>query len=70
MKKIIFLFVVLNFFSVKSQEIRHRDEFGGGIGVMHYTGDLSPTLQINEMTKVYNTGTLASPTYKIQFIVT
>jgi len=31
---------------------------------------IDPTLQINEMTKVYNTGTLASPTYKIQFIVT
>jgi len=31
---------------------------------------IDPTLQINELTKVYNTGTLASPTYKIQFIVT
>ena len=31
---------------------------------------IDSTLQINELTKVYNTGTLASPTYKIQFIVT
>ncbi len=31
---------------------------------------IDPSLQFNEMTKVYNTGTLASPTYKIQFIVT
>jgi len=31
---------------------------------------IDPTLQINELTKVYNTGTLASPAYKIQLIVT
>ena len=31
---------------------------------------INPTLQINELTKVYNTGSLASPYYKIQFIVT
>ena len=31
---------------------------------------IDPTLQINELTKVYNTGSLASPYYRIQFIVT
>ena len=31
---------------------------------------IDPTLQINELTKVYNVGTLASPNYKIQLIVT
>lgn len=31
---------------------------------------IDPTLQINELTKVYNVGSLASPNYKIQFIVT
>ena len=32
--------------------------------------NIDPTLQINELTKVYNVGTLASPNYKIQLIVT
>jgi hypothetical protein len=31
---------------------------------------IDPTLQINELTKVYNTGSLASPYYRIQFITT
>ena len=31
---------------------------------------IDPTLQFNELTKVYNTGSLASPYYRIQFIVT
>jgi len=31
---------------------------------------IDPTLQVNELTKVYNTGSLASPYYRIQFIVT
>jgi hypothetical protein len=31
---------------------------------------IDPTLQINELTKVYNTGSLASPYYRIQFIIT
>ena len=31
---------------------------------------IDPSLQINELTKVYNTGSLSSPYYKIQFITT
>jgi len=31
---------------------------------------INPTLQINELTKVFNLGSLASPSYRIQFIVT
>ena len=53
MKKLIFFFVLISFFSSRCQEIRHRDEFGGGLGVMHYTGDLSPTLQVNDFSPAF-----------------
>ncbi len=39
--------IFFSFFS-KSQEIRHKDEFGGGIGVMHYSGDLSSGLNLQD----------------------
>lgn len=48
MKNLLFILSLLPLFSINGQEIQHKDELGGGIGVINYKGDLSPKFKIEE----------------------
>jgi len=43
----IITFILFSYLS-NSQGIQHKNEFGGGIGAMHYSGDLSPSLRVQD----------------------